>query len=226
MKFQEKLLVLRKEKGMSQERLAEKIGVSRQAVAKWEVGQSYPDIDKLIILSDLFGISIDKLVKDENDENCSFDNFSRQYCPDDKIIGFLFRARRSTYAGGGAETEPSRPNSHDLEYEEDSLKYIDSYLGGEKFAGEEALWADGSPIWAMNYSGRVTAEGFSGSFLKECLLMVTREYPYRGPLVYQKGEYKYHCIANGEFEWFNGYEEIFFNDIKVYECMFHGGNIK
>ena len=42
---------------MSQEKLAEKIGISRQAVAKWEVGESYPDINKLIILSDLFRIS-------------------------------------------------------------------------------------------------------------------------------------------------------------------------
>jgi DNA-binding XRE family transcriptional regulator len=49
MRFQDKLQALRKERGMSQEKLAEMIGVSRQAVAKWEVGQSYPEIDKLIV---------------------------------------------------------------------------------------------------------------------------------------------------------------------------------
>lgn len=61
----------------------------------------------------------------------------------------------------------------------------------------------------MNYIGRIVDEGFSGDFLKEALLLVPKEYPYRGPMVYQNGEYKYHCIINGEFEWFQGYEEIF-----------------
>ena len=77
MKFQDKLQILRKQNGMSQEKLAEKIGISRQAVAKWEVGLSYPDLDKIIIISDLFKISIDKLVKDYNDENCT-NEFTKQ----------------------------------------------------------------------------------------------------------------------------------------------------
>ena len=50
--------------------------------------------------------------------------------------------------------------------------------------------------------------------------------PYRGPIVYENGDYKYHCIVNGSFEWFNGYEEIFYKDKKVFECMFHGGLVK
>nr|WP_230869157.1 DUF5680 domain-containing protein [Iocasia fonsfrigidae] len=98
-------------------------------------------------------------------------------------------------------------------------------MGGEKFAGEEALWSNDVPFWSMNYIGRIIGDSFSGDFLKECLLLVPKEYPYRGPLVYQNGDYKYHCVINGEFEWFNGYEEIFCNDIKVYECVFHGGCI-
>lgn len=49
---------------MSQENLAEVIGVSRQAVSKWESGQSYPEMDKIVTLSELFHVSIDHLVKD------------------------------------------------------------------------------------------------------------------------------------------------------------------
>ncbi|QEK13134.1 helix-turn-helix transcriptional regulator [Crassaminicella thermophila] len=226
MKFQDKLQVLRKQKGMSQEKLAEKIGISRQAVAKWEAGQSYPDMNKLIILSDLFRISIDKLVKNYDDENCLYGYTKQDHYIDEKVIDFLCRAKKSTYAGKGLESTSSRPNSHDFQYVENDLKYIDTYLGGEKFAGEEALWCNDFPFWSMNYIGRIIADGFSGDFLKECLLLVPKEYPYRGPLVYQNGEYKYHCIVNGKFEWFNGYEEIFYNDIKVYECIFHGGCIK
>ena len=226
MKFQDKLQILRKQNGMSQEKLAEKIGISRQAVAKWEVGLSYPDLDKIIVISDLFKISIDKLVKDYNDENCT-NEFTKQLdYTNEKERAFLLRAKKSTYAGNGLETSSSRPNSHDLQYTEDNLKYIDTYLGGEKFAGEEALWCDESPFWSMNYIGRIIAEGFSGDFLKECLLLSPKEHPYRGPFVYQKGDYKYHCLVMGEFEWFTGYEEIFYNDIKVYECIFHGGCVK
>lgn len=225
MSFQQKLQTLRKEKGLSQENSAESIGISRQAVAKWEAGQSYPDIDKLIALSNLFKVSIDKLVKD-SEENCCFSSEkSENYSMNKDVIDFLCRAKKATFAGKGAEVPSSRPHSHDLNYIEGNFKYIDTYLGGEKFAGEEGLWNDNIPFWSMNYIGRIVAEGFSGEFLREALLLVPKEHPYRGPMVYQNGDYKYHCIVSGEFDWFHGHEGIYYRNIKVYECIFHGGYI-
>ncbi len=91
---------------------------------------------------------------------------------DKVIVDFLIRAKRATYAGKGAETAPSRPGSHDLVYREGELMYYDTYLGGLRFAGEEALWISGAPYWSMNYAGRVTGAPFSGDFLKEALLHV------------------------------------------------------
>ena len=225
MSFKDKLQSIRKEKGLSQESIAEKIGVSRQAVAKWEIGQSYPDVENLILISDMFKISIDKLVKEAYDE-CEYNDKKEEKEIDDNIIEFLCRAKKVTYAGKGAKVESSRPKSHDFEYSEGELKYIDTYLGGEIFLGEEGIWKDNTPIWVMNYKGRVLDEGFSGDFLKETLSLVNKEMPYRGPLVYENGDYKYHCIVQGDFKWFKGYEEIFYNNKKVYECMFHGGAIK
>ncbi len=64
MKFNEKLLSLRKMKGLSQEELGMELQVSRQTVSKWEAGQSYPDFQRLVMLSDYFDLSLDKLVKD------------------------------------------------------------------------------------------------------------------------------------------------------------------
>lgn len=64
MSLSEKILSLRTQLGLSQEDLAEKLGVSRQSVSKWETGQSVPDLDKLIKLADLFGISVDELVRE------------------------------------------------------------------------------------------------------------------------------------------------------------------
>ena len=142
------------------------------------------------------------------------------------IINFLLKAKRATYAGKGAETIPTRPQSHDLIYKEGELMYYDTYLGGEKFAGEEALWIKGNPYWSMNYIGRVTGDNFSGDFLKEALLNVPFDKPYRGPDCYKSGDYTYKCSVNGSFEWFQGYEEIFLKDKKIYECFFHGSIIK
>ena len=61
----DKVMALRKKNGWSQEELAEKLNISRQSVSKWESGASLPDIDKIIALSSLFGVSTDYLLKEE-----------------------------------------------------------------------------------------------------------------------------------------------------------------
>lgn len=63
MELSERLRSLRREKGWSQEELADRLGVSRQALSKWESGQSVPELDKLVVLSELYGVSLDSLVK-------------------------------------------------------------------------------------------------------------------------------------------------------------------
>ena len=141
------------------------------------------------------------------------------------IVDFLIKAKRATYAGHGIETTSSRPNSYDFQYAEGSLKYIDSYLGGDKFAGEEALWKDNIPFWAMNYAGRVIGENFSGDFLKEALSLVPEDKPFRDPAEYTNGDYTYKCKVDGNFHWFSGYEEILLQGEKIYELFFHGGEI-
>ena len=62
MNFAEHLMALRKQRGWSQEELGSQIGVTRQTVSKWEMGQSTPELEKLVELSRLFGMSIDRLV--------------------------------------------------------------------------------------------------------------------------------------------------------------------
>ena len=64
MNFNEKLIELRKSKGLSQDELGEKLGVSRQTISKWELAQTYPDFQRLVLLSDYFGLPLDALVKD------------------------------------------------------------------------------------------------------------------------------------------------------------------
>lgn len=64
----EKIMNLRKKNGWSQEELADQLGISRQSVSKWESGASIPDLDKIIKMSGLFGVSTDYLLKDELEE--------------------------------------------------------------------------------------------------------------------------------------------------------------
>lgn len=69
MTFGEKLFKLRKEKGLSQEALAEQVGTTRQAISKWENNQGFPETEKLLQLSNIFEISTDYLLKDEKSSN-------------------------------------------------------------------------------------------------------------------------------------------------------------
>jgi hypothetical protein len=145
----------------------------------------------------------------------------------EKTVDFLIRAKRATYAGKGAEDTPSRPASHDLHYAEGDLLYIDTFVGGAKFGGEEALWRDNIPFWVMNYYGVVTdKEHFSGDFLKEALLRVPANKPFRGPKEYSDGDYTYTCEINGEFNYFTGKEDILYREQKIYECYFNGGEVE
>jgi hypothetical protein len=142
------------------------------------------------------------------------------------LVSFLLRAKKSTYAAHGAEAPSSRPNSHDLRYAEGDLLYIDTYLGGLSFAGEEAIWVDGVPVWTMNYCGRVLDHRFNGDFLKRALLLVPEESPFRGPESYVEQNMAFSCRADGNTDWFQGYEEIRIENQRVYECFYHGGIIQ
>ena len=67
--FKDNLVYLRKLNNMTQEKLAEKINVSRQSIAKWESGDSIPDLEKCKLLSEIFGVSLDDLANYEAENN-------------------------------------------------------------------------------------------------------------------------------------------------------------
>lgn len=222
MAFAEKLQYLRKQRGLTQEEVAEKVGVSRQAVTKWELGQGLPDVENLILLSQLLNITIDSLVKEQNcGARLLSEAFDRQ-----QLIAFRLEASRQTYAAAMNAVEPSRCASHDFQYSQGELCYYDTYLGGTCFAGQEAIWRKGRAVYAMNYQGRVLDERFSGAFLKEALRAADEAMPYRGPAFYASGEYLYQCSVQGDFGWFQGEEMIHWRKERVYACRFHGGELR
>lgn len=108
----DKIIKLRKKNGWSQEQLAEKLEVSRQSVSKWESAQSIPDINKMIKLSQIFGVSTDYLVKDEiEDEKYGLGEslpVDREKAPDDdsrylsveEVNQYFVRTKRASAFGG------------------------------------------------------------------------------------------------------------------------------
>lgn len=143
---------------------------------------------------------------------------------------FLIRAKQATYASGSAGlAESTRPQSHDLAYAEPPYSYFDTYLGGFAFAGEEAVWFEGTPVWAMNYYGTMTVEtipdGFS-DFLKFALRQVPLDAPYRGPERAERDDFCFDCRWEGDIAMFRGEETISHNGQVIYRLYFHGGAIQ
>ena len=77
MGFSERVTALRKQAGWSQEELAQRLDVSRQAVSKWESGQAMPDLDRVVRMSELFGVSTDSLLKDTPEPDRSVQEAAR-----------------------------------------------------------------------------------------------------------------------------------------------------
>lgn len=90
--FGEKLLKLRKENGLSQEALAEKLNTSRQAISKWENSQGYPETEKLLMISNIFNVSVDYLLKESNEENK--ENQKGYYVSREEAEGFLINENK------------------------------------------------------------------------------------------------------------------------------------
>ena len=80
----DKITALRKKAGWSQEELAEQLGVTRQSVSKWEGAQSVPDMDKVVQMSRLFGVTTDFLLKDELSEE---EDYTRKNKAKSPVIG-------------------------------------------------------------------------------------------------------------------------------------------
>lgn len=173
----EKIIYYRKKNMLTQEELAYQLNVSRQTITKWEAGIIYPNVEYLIKLSNLFDVSIDSLVKE--DDCLTLETHKIEIS---ELAHFLVKAKKATYANKTNKINSSRKESHDYSYQENNYTYFDSFFGAENFSGQEIVYKDEKPCWSMNYYGRVIGKNFNGDFLKEVLLQVDEKSPYRGPL--------------------------------------------
>ena len=108
MNIADRIQSLRKNKGISQEELADKVGVSRQAVSKWESEQSVPDLDRVIIMSEYFGVTTDYILKgiepQKQSDNKNFNTGQILYIASTAFLAIgLFAAFGSWYTEQSAE---------------------------------------------------------------------------------------------------------------------------
>ena len=98
MSLAEKIILQRKKQGWSQEELADRMDVSRQAVSKWESSQSVPDMEKVVMLSNIFGVTTDYLLKDEEGEAFHSEKISdsKRYVSAEEACRYLDTCRKTS----------------------------------------------------------------------------------------------------------------------------------
>jgi len=147
------------------------------------------------------------------------------------LTTFIVAAKRATYVGGGPPALASRPGAHDLAFEQGAFTYRDSYFGGTDFLGQEVVWHDGEPVWAMNYYGYITRSDLldaerAGATIKAALNAMYAEGRFLGGVDW-KGPYgRYVDASKGDAAHFHGREHILVGGIEAYALDYAGGLIR
>lgn len=111
---------------------------------------------------------------------------------------FIVEAKAACYVGGkAAEPKASRTGAHDLSYVRGAFRYLDSYFGGTDFLGQEVVWKNEEPIWALNYYGRILdperIDGErAGNIIKKALVALYQEGRFLGGFTYQAPVWRIH----------------------------------
>ena len=148
----------------------------------------------------------------------------------EKLHDFILAAKSATYVGGGEPVRSCRPASHDLSYVQDPYNYLDSYFGGSDFIGQEVVYENEKPVWAMNYYGvirkpdKVNAPEV-GAMIKASLSQMYASGHFLGGWEHRKGNLAYFDTSLGDLSYFSGREWIEKEGELVYELVYHGGLI-
>jgi hypothetical protein len=149
----------------------------------------------------------------------------------EQLTNFIVRAKAATYVGDGANIAPCRPDSHDLQFKAGDFAYLDSYFGGADFLGQEVVYYQNQPVWAMNYYGRILEPNSirpdeAGRIIKQSLSALYKEGRFLGGFEHTVGPDTYFDTSQGDAACFTGQEWITRNGAKVYELVYHGGLVK
>ena len=149
----------------------------------------------------------------------------------DALDAFVVAAKRTTYVGNGRRAEPSRPGSHDLTFEEGKFSYRDSYFGGSDFLGQEVVWCDGRPVWAMSYYGYIIDSELidaerAGSTIKAALSALYEQERFLGGFEWSGPHGIYRDSSTGDVGHFRGRESITVGAVEAYALDYFGGLVR
>ncbi len=149
----------------------------------------------------------------------------------DELNDFIVRAKAATYVGDGEHVSSCRVGSHDLRFTDGKWAYLDSYFGGTDFIGEEVVYFDKKPIWAMNYYGRILRDDLlsgaqAGQMIKASLSRMYKQGRFLGGFEHIENDLTYVDSSEGSLDSFNGREFIRRGQEVAYELVYHGGLIR
>jgi hypothetical protein len=147
------------------------------------------------------------------------------------LEAFIVAAKRATYVGSGGPAESSRPGSHDLVFSDGAFAYRDSYFGGTDFVGQEVVWMNDVPVWAMNYYGYILRPDLidsmrAGATIKAALQALYREGRFLGGFECSGPHGAYRDRSTGDVSHFRGHECIIVDGVEAYALDYSGGLIK
>jgi len=149
----------------------------------------------------------------------------------DELTDAIVRAKAATYVGDGTKVSPSRQGALDIGWSEGPWRYRDSYFGGTDFLGQEVLWRDEVPVWAMNYYGYVQRPDLidaqrAGETIKAALSAMYRQGRFLGGFDWSGPHGSYRDQSEGNACHFKGREVILVDGVEAYALDYTGGLIK
>lgn len=143
----------------------------------------------------------------------------------------IVKAKAATYMGSGSKAEASRPGSHDLAWSDGDWRYLDSYFGGTDFIGQEVVWFQQEPVWAMNYYGRILLperiDGQrAGETIKAALSAMYAQGRFLGAFEWTGPHGIYVDRSSGDVSHFHGREVILVEGREAYALDYFGGLVK
>lgn len=145
---------------------------------------------------------------------------------------FIITSKAHCYIGGGQkEPQSCRTQSHDLTFRQGPFSYMDSYFGGTDFIGQEVVWENDIPVWAMNYYGRILRDEqlnaeTAGHVIQCSLRALYQQGRFLGGHEHSIDGLLYRDQSYGSYESFGGVETISRDGHELYRLDYHGGLIR
>ncbi|MCW8328735.1 DUF5680 domain-containing protein [Photobacterium sp. SDRW27] len=148
-----------------------------------------------------------------------------------ELYDFIVKAKANSYVGRAPKCLSYRPGSQDIQFQVGLFKYLDSYFGGTDFLGQEVVYFNDVPVWAMNYYGKILSPDIydgekAGNVIVESLALLYESGHFLGDSTHQTELGIYNDTNEGSVLSFTGYEWIDYQERKVYDLHYHGGLIK